>query len=77
MSSGTIPSGVTDGSLFYQTGGGYWRLGLVPQANTADWDPETQQVCWFASQYPGLSYNALGSVTGESPFPQGAYIQLE
>jgi hypothetical protein len=74
MSSGTIPSGVTVGSLFYRTGGGYWRLGLVPQANTANWDPETQQVCWFASKYPGLSYNALGSVTGETPFPLEPYI---
>jgi hypothetical protein len=74
MSSGTIPSGVTQGSLFYQTAGGYWRLGLVPQANTANWNPATQQVCWFASKYPGLAYNSLGAVTGESPFPQEPYI---
>ena len=75
MSSGTIPSGVTQGSLFYRTGGGYWRLGLVPKANTADWDPETQQVCWFASKYPGLAYNSLGAVTGESPFPLEPYLR--
>jgi hypothetical protein len=74
MSSGTIASGVTVGSLFYRTQGGYWRLGLVPQANTANWDPETQQVCWFASKYPGLNYNSLGSVTGESPFPLEPYL---
>ena len=74
MSSGTIPSGVTNGSLFYQTQGGYWRLGLVPQANTDTWDPETQQVCWFASKYPGLSYNRFGTVVGEGAFPLEPYF---
>ena len=75
MSSGVIPSGITNGSLFYRTTGGYWRLGLVPQANSADWDPQTQQVCWFASKYPGLSFNSLGTVVGESVFPLEPYIR--
>lgn len=75
MSSGTIGSGVTQGSLFYRTGGGYWRLGLVPNAGTANWDPETQQVCWFASKFPGLAYNSLGTVTGESAFPSEPYLR--
>lgn len=74
MSSGVLASGVTQGTLFYQTGGGYWRLGLVPQAYTADWDPTTQDVCWFASKYPGLSFNSLGTVVGESAYPQEPYI---
>ena len=74
MSSGTLASGVTEGTLFYQTGGGYWRLGLVPQAYTADWDPTAQDVCWFASQYPGLSFNSLGTVVGESAYPLEPYI---
>lgn len=75
MSSGTIGSGITQGSLFYRTGGGYWRLGLVPNAGTANWDPETQQVCWFASKFPGLAYNSLGTVTGESAFPPEPYLR--
>jgi len=69
LSSGTIPSGVDSGSLFYNTNGGYWRLGLLPNASGADYDQYNDEVCWFASKYPGLAFNSLGAVIGESVFP--------
>jgi hypothetical protein len=74
LSSGILSSGVTEGSLFFSTGGGYWRLGLVPNA-TNNYDAVSSGVCWFASKYPGLAFNSLGSVTGEQAFPLEPYIR--
>ena len=73
VSSGIIPSGVTQGSVYFRSGGGYWRLGLIPQSTTQTWDPDTQQVCWFASKYPALDYNSKGITKGERAFPLESY----
>jgi hypothetical protein len=75
LSSGVISSGVDSGSLFYNTNGGYWRLGLLPNASGVDYDQYNDEVCWFASKYPGLNFNPLGSVTGEDVFPSEPYIR--
>jgi len=75
LSSGVISSGVDSGSLFYNTNGGYWRLGLLPNASGVDYDQYNDEVCWFASKYPGLNFNPLGSVTGEAVFPFEPYIR--
>jgi len=75
LSSGVISSGVDSGSLFYNTNGGYWRLGLLPNASGVDYDQYNDEVCWFASNYPGLNFNPLGSVTGEAVFPFEPYIR--
>lgn len=71
ISSGTIDSGVTQGTIFRQFAGGYSRLGLLPQASGLSYSPSGSTVLWFASTYPGLNFNRIGQVTGETQFPTG------
>lgn len=63
----TIPSGITGGSLLRKDDAGYWRLGLWPQASGTY--NGTQQVAWFASSYPRLSYGINGQPNGEVRYP--------
>lgn len=49
VASGAITSGVTSGSILKQPGGGYWRIGLWPQASGVY--NGTQTVVWAASSY--------------------------
>lgn len=64
-----ITSGTTFGNILRTNGDGYWRLGLWPQASGVY--NGTQPVAWFASTYPGLTFNANGVIVGESRFPAG------
>jgi hypothetical protein len=77
VSSGIIPSGVDKGSVYFRTGGGYWRLGLIPQSVSGTWDSDTEQVCWFASKYPALDYNSKGLIKGESAYPFEPYWRAD
>jgi hypothetical protein len=72
LSSGTISSGVTQGSIYYTDGGGYWRIGLVPNASGTTYNTNTN-VVWAATSYPGVNYNLAGQIVGESAFPQDDY----
>jgi hypothetical protein len=64
----TITSGTASGTIFRTDAAGYWRLGLWPQASGVY--NGTQPVVWFASSYPGLSFNATtGQPNGEIRVP--------
>jgi hypothetical protein len=64
----TITSGTTTGTIYRTDNAGYWRLGLWPQASGV-YDG-TQEVAWFASSYPRLSFNSTtGQPNGETRFP--------
>lgn len=71
VSSGTIESGVTEGTIFRAFTSGYCRIGLLPNASGVSYNPSTDAVLWFASQYPGLSLNRSGQIIGEQSFPRG------
>ena len=68
--SGVIPSGVASGTIFFNTGGGQWRIGAAWSGSTGEDD-----VVWFASKYTGLSFNRQGNITGETPLPFESYRQ--
>jgi hypothetical protein len=70
IASGVIPSGVVNGTVFFNTGGGQWRIGAAWSGSTGDND-----IVWFASQYTGLAFNNQGNVTGETVLPFGANQQ--
>jgi hypothetical protein len=64
----TVTSGTASGTVFRTDAAGYWRLGLWPQASGVY--NGTQPVVWFASSYPGLSFNGItGAVNGEIRIP--------
>lgn len=70
VSDATLTSGVTNGVVYRKDDGGYWRLGLWPQASGV-YDG-TQPVAWFASAYPGLTFDAsTGLPNGENKRPFG------
>ena len=71
LSSGTIPSTVSSGQLYYRSQSGYWRVGLAALASGTEYDG-TQPVVWAASRYPVLSYNLDGTTAGESAAPFGS-----
>jgi hypothetical protein len=63
----TVASGVTVGSILRRDDGGYWRIGLWPQASgTYD---STKPVVWAASSYSALSFASNGTVNGELRLP--------
>jgi len=70
VSSGVVESGVTQGTIFRQFTSGYARVGLLPQASGVAYSPDTDVVLWLASTYPGLAFNRVGQVIGETQFPQ-------
>jgi hypothetical protein len=63
----TIASGVTSGSILRKDDGGYWRIGLWPQASGV-YDA-TKPVAWAASSYSALSFASNGAVNGEIRLP--------
>ena len=63
----TIPSGIVNGSILRRDDGGYWRLGLWPQASGV-YDA-SRPVVWFASAYSRLSFNTNGQANGEQRLP--------
>ena len=65
----TITSGTTAGNVLRRDDTGYWRIGLWVQASgTYD---STKPVAWFASSYPGLSFDVNGNIVGETKVPFG------
>jgi hypothetical protein len=64
-----IASGTTAGSVLRKNNGGYWRIGLWPQASGV-YD-ETKPVAWFASSYSRLSFGINGQPNGEEGLPGG------
>jgi hypothetical protein len=71
VSSGFVASGITGGTVFRDFNSGYARVGLLPNASGLSYDPENDSVLWFASTYPGLSFNRTGQTVGERRFPLG------
>jgi hypothetical protein len=74
VASGVIPSGVVSGTVFYNTGGGQWRLGAWTQSSGQPYD-ESEDVAWFASAFTGINFDRNGNVTGEQALPFGANQQ--
>jgi len=70
LASGVIPSGVEQGTVFFNSGGGQWRIGAL-WSGASSYD----DALWFASSSTGLNFNAQGNVTGEETFPTGPYNQ--
>jgi hypothetical protein len=67
----TIPSGTTQGTIFFGDGGGQWRLGAWPQSSGLTYTT-SGNVLWFQSRYAGLSFDNTGSIAGETGLPFGA-----
>jgi hypothetical protein len=70
IASGVIPSGVASGTVFFNTGGGQWRIGAAWSGSTGEDD-----IVWFASKFTGLSFNRQGNVIGEQALPIEPYQQ--
>jgi hypothetical protein len=73
-----VTSGITfatpaSGTIFFNTGGGQWRLGVWPQASGTY--NGSQEVLWFASKFTGLNFDRNGVVTGEQALPFEPYQQ--
>jgi hypothetical protein len=74
VSTISIPSGISTGTVFFATGGGQWRLGAWPQSSGLTYTT-SGNVLWFASKYTGLNYDRYGTLLGESAFPDEPYRQ--
>lgn len=74
VASGVIDNGTTEGTIFFNTGGGQWRLGAWVQSSGQPYDT-SEDVVWFASKYTGLRFNKNGAVVGETAFPLEPYRQ--
>jgi hypothetical protein len=74
VASGVIPSGVVSGTVFFNTGGGQWRLGAWPLSSGQPYST-SEDIIWFASKFTGLNYNRNGNVIGEQGFPFEPYRQ--
>jgi hypothetical protein len=70
IASGVIPTGVTSGTVFFNSGGGQWRLGAMRNGATSEND-----IIWFASKYTGLNFDGNGNVIGEQSLPFEPYQQ--
>jgi hypothetical protein len=68
----TIPSGTSDGAVFFLGGGGQWRLGVWPQSSGLTYT-SSGNVLWFASKYTGLNYDRFGNLLGEIELPFEPY----
>lgn len=74
VASGVIPSGVVSGTVFYNTGGGQWRLGAWTQSSGQPYSA-SEDIVWFASKFTGLNFNRNGVVIGEQALPFEPYRQ--
>ena len=72
VASGVIPSGVVSGTVFFNNGGGQWRLGAWTQSSGQPYS-SLQNVAWFASEFTGLIFNRNGNVTGDQSLPYEPY----
>ena len=74
VASGVIPSGIVSGTVFYNTGGGQWRLGAWTQSNGQPYSA-SEDIAWFASKFTGLNFDRNGNITGEQALPFEPYRQ--
>jgi len=74
VASGVIPSGVVSGTVFYNTGGGQWRLGAWTQSSGQPYSA-SEDIAWFASKFTGLNFDRNGNITGEQVLPFEPYRQ--
>jgi hypothetical protein len=74
VASGVIPSGVVSGTVFYNTGGGQWRLGAWTQSSGQPYSA-SEDIAWFASKFTGLNFDRNGNITGEQALPFEPYRQ--
>jgi hypothetical protein len=74
VASGVIPSGVVSGTVFYNTGGGQWRLGAWTQSSGQPYS-DSEDIVWFASKFTGLNFDRNGNITGEQALPFEPYRQ--
>jgi hypothetical protein len=74
VSTISIPSGISTGTVFFVTGGGQWRLGAWPESSGLTYTT-SGNVLWFASKYTGLNYDRYGTLLGERAFPDEPYRQ--
>tara|TARA_R110000868_G_scaffold19878_1_gene84898 strand:- start:5624 stop:7975 length:2352 start_codon:yes stop_codon:yes gene_type:complete len=74
VSTISIPSGISTGTVFFTTGGGQWRLGAWPESSGLTYTT-SGNVLWFASKYTGLNFDRDGTLLGESAFPNEPYQQ--
>ena len=72
VASGVIPSGVVSGTVFFNDGGGQWRLGAWTQSSGQTYSA-TENVVWFASKFTGLNYDRNGNEIGEQSLPYEPY----
>lgn len=74
IASGVIPSGTVSGTIFYNTGGGQWRLGAWTQTSGQPY-LGNEDIVWFASKFTGLNFDRNGTVIGEQDLPFEPYQQ--
>jgi hypothetical protein len=74
VASGVIPSGVVSGTVFYNNGGGQWRLGAWTQSSGQPYS-DSEDIAWFASKFTGLNFDRNGNITGEQALPVESYQQ--
>jgi hypothetical protein len=72
VASGIIPSGVVSGTVFFNDGGGQWRLGAWTQSSGQPYSAAAN-VVWFASKFTGLNYDRNGNEIGEQRLPYEPY----
>jgi hypothetical protein len=72
VASGVIPSGVVSGTVFFNDGGGQWRLGAWTQSSGQSYS-SAEDVVWFASKFTGLNYDKNGNEIGEQRIPYEPY----
>ena len=72
VASGVIPSGVVNGTVFFNDGGGQWRLCAWTQSSGQSYS-SAEDVVWFASKFTGLNYDGNGNEIGEQRIPYEPY----
>jgi hypothetical protein len=68
VSTISIPSGITQGSIFMTAGGGQWRMGAWPQSSGLTYTT-SGNVLWFQGRYTGFNFDNNGTVNGERSYP--------
>jgi hypothetical protein len=60
--------------VFYNTGGGQWRLGAWTQSSGQPYSA-SEDIAWFASKFTGLNFDRNGNITDEQALPFEPYQQ--
>ena len=66
----SIPSGITQGAIFFTEAAGQWRIGAWPQSSGLTYNT-SRNILWAASRYTGLAFDNVGNVVGETTLPLG------